>query len=82
MQTTYVVTGTLNDDRTVTLDEALLLEPMKVRLAVEPLAPKQSRPYVEVIAEIRQQQKARGHVPATPEEVHAYLQAERHSWDD
>ncbi len=82
MQTTYVVTGMLNADRTVTLDEALPLEPMKVRLAVEPLAPKLPRPYAEVIAEIRQQQKARGHVSATPEEIHAYLQAERDSWDD
>lgn len=82
MQTAYVVTGTLNDDRTVTLDETLPLEPMKVRLLVEPLAPKQPRPHAEVIAEIRQQQKARGHVPATPEEIHAYLKAERDSWDD
>lgn len=80
MQTTYVVTGTLNDDRTVTLDEALPLEPMKVRLSVEPLAPKQIRPHDEVIAEIWARQKARGHQPPTREEVDAYIQAERDSW--
>ncbi len=39
MQTNYVVTGMLNADRTVTLDEALPLEPMKVRLIITPLEP-------------------------------------------
>ena len=37
METAYIVTGTLTDQNTVTLDEALPLTPMKVRLAVEPL---------------------------------------------
>ncbi len=82
MQTAYIVTGTLNDDRTVTLDEALPLAPMKVKLSVEPLTPKLPRPHAEVIAQIRQWQKARGHVPPTREEIDAYLQAERDSWDD
>jgi hypothetical protein len=82
MQTAYVVTGTLNADQTVTLDEALPLEPMKMRLAVEPLRPKQTRSHKEVITEIRQRQKARGYVPPTREEVDAYIQAERDSWDD
>jgi hypothetical protein len=82
METAYIVTGTLNDDRTVTLDEALPLGPMRVRLAVEPLEPKQPRSHEEFIRELRQRQKARGHVPRTREEVDAYLQAERDSWDD
>jgi hypothetical protein len=43
---------------------------------------KAPRPHDEVIAEIRQRQKARGHIPATREEIDAYLQAERDSWDD
>jgi hypothetical protein len=42
METEYIVTGTLTDARTVTLDEALPLAPqptpVKVRLSVEPLS--------------------------------------------
>ncbi len=82
MQTAYIITGTLNDDQTVTLDEALPLKPMKVRLSVEPLMPTQPRPHDEVIAEIHARQKARGHVPRTREEIDADLQAERDSWGD
>ena len=82
MQTAYIITGTLNDDQTVTLDEALPLKPMKVRLSIEPLAPSHPRPHDEVIAEIWARQKARGHVPSTREEIDTYLQAERDSWED
>jgi hypothetical protein len=82
MQTAYIVTGTLNDDRTVTLDEALPLEPMKVRLAIEPLAPKPSRAHDEVIADIWERQQRRGYQPPTRAEVDAYLNAERDCWDE
>lgn len=82
MNNTYIVTGTLTDERTVTLDEALplTLTPMKVRLVVGPLRSAPQRPYLEVMADIRQRQQARGHQPPTREEVDAYLQAERDSW--
>ncbi len=33
----YVVTGTLTDEHTVTLDEALPLAPTRVRVVVEPV---------------------------------------------
>ena len=88
METEYIVTGTLTDERTVTLDEALPLAlqptPIKVRLAIEPLPvePPAKCTHAEVIAEIRERQKARGFQPSTREEVDAYLQAERDSWDD
>jgi hypothetical protein len=82
METAYIVTGTLTDEHTVKLDEALPLAQGKVRLSVEPLAPKLPRPHDEVIAEIRQRQRARGHKPATRAEIDAYLQAERDSWED
>ena len=78
----YVVTGTLTDEHTVTLDEALPLGPTRVRLVVEPLQPTSKRPYVEVIAEIRERQRARGHQPPTREEVDTYLQRERDSWGE
>lgn len=84
MEIAYIVTGTLTDQTTVTLDEALPLTPMKVRLAVEPLPgePPAKRTHAEVLAEIREQQRARGHQPRTREEIDAYLQAERDSWND
>ena len=82
MHNAYIVTGTLTDAHTVTLDEALPLTPMKVRLVVEPLAPASQRPYQEVIAEIRERQRARGHQPLTREEVDNYLRAERDSWGE
>jgi len=82
MQTAYITTGTLNDDQTVTLDEALPLEPMKVRLSIEPLTPRPSRTHDEVIAEIWERQQRRGYQPPTRAEVDAYLNAERESWDE
>ena len=84
MQNAYVVTGTLTDGHTVTLDEALPLTSMKVRLVIEPLATPEKRvlPHREVMAEIRERQRARGFQPPTPEEVDAYLQGERDSWDE
>lgn len=84
METAYIVTGTLTDQNTVTLDEALPLTPMKVRLSVEPLPIEKTakRTHAEVIAEIRERQRARGHQPRTRQEIDADLQAERDSWDD
>lgn len=82
MQTAYIITGTLNDDLTITLDEALPLKSTKVRLSIEPLAPAAPRPHDEVIAEIRVRQQARGYVAPTRGEVDVYIQAERDSWED
>lgn len=77
----YAVMGTLTDDHTVTLDEALPLSSTRVRVMVEPLRQPVRRMYLEVMAEIRQRQLARGHQPPTREEVDVYLAAERDSWD-
>ncbi|MGH7964894.1 MAG: hypothetical protein ACRERD_24280 [Candidatus Binatia bacterium] len=82
MHNTYIVTGTLTDAQTVTLDEALPLSPTKVRLTVEPLALTSQRSYQEVVAAIHERQRIRGHQPPTKEEVDTYLQAERQSWED
>lgn len=82
MQKSYVVTGTLTDNRTVALDEALPLTTTKVRVVVEPVPAQRQRPFAEVIAEIRTSQAARGYQPPTAEEVDAYIRAERESWDD
>lgn len=76
----YVLTGTLKDDQTVTLDEALPQNSGRVRLTLELLRPEPQKPYGEVLAAIRQRQRARGHQPRTREEVDAYLKSERESW--
>jgi hypothetical protein len=81
MHNAYIVTGTLTDAQTVTLDEALPLTPTRVRLVVEPLLPASPCQYQEVMAEIRERQRVRGHQPPSREEVDAYLQAERESWE-
>jgi len=82
MRNAYIVMGMLTDAHTVTLDEALPLTPTKVRLVVEPLSPASQRPYHEVVAEIRDRQRARSHQPPTREEVDSYLRAERDSWGE
>jgi hypothetical protein len=82
MRNAYIVTGTLTNSRTVTLDEALPLAPAKkVRLVVEPLLAKSERPYQEIMSEIRKRQHDRGHQPSVKEEVDKYLQSKRSYWE-
>jgi len=82
MGSKYAVTGTLTDHHTVTLDKALPLPKMKVRLLVEPIESTPQRRYQEVMAEIRAQQQARGHRAPTRQEVDAILRVERQSWGE
>lgn len=83
MQNAYVVTGNLTDGRTVTLNEALPVLNGRVRVVVELIdSPPPQRPIQEVMAEIYERQRQRGHKPRTKEEVDADLQAERDSWDN
>ena len=82
MQGSYIVTGVLTDKQTVKLDEPVPLSPMKVRVMVEPLRSRGQRPYIEVMAEIREGQHNRGHRPPTPDQVARYLRAERESWGE
>ena len=83
MATAYTRTGMLTDGRTVALDEAVPLEAGPVRLVVEPIAePKGPRPFGEVLAEIHERQRLRGHRPPTREQVDEWIRAERESWED
>jgi hypothetical protein len=82
MTQSYVVTGTVTDARTVTLDEPLPIESQRVRIIVAPVTPTPKRPYLEVMEELRRDLRERGHTPRTKEEVDAYLQAERDSWNE
>jgi hypothetical protein len=82
MQQAYVVTGSLTDGQTLKLDEALPWVRGKVRVTIEVIPATSTEPLEEFMARLHQQQKERGHVPPTREEVDAYLKAERESWDD
>jgi len=82
MQNAYIVTGTMTNARTVTLDEALPLTlSKKVRLVIEPLLSRSERSYQEIISEIRKRQHDRGHQPLVKEEIDKYLQFERGNWE-
>ena len=82
MQQAYVVTGSVVDGQTLHLDEALPVGTGKVRVIVEVVETAARSPYMEVMAEIRADQQARGFAPPTREDVDASLKAERESWDD
>ena len=68
MRHAYIVTGTLTDAYTLTLDEAMPLMSQKVRVVVEPLVTTSPRPDREVMATIRARQQARAHQPPTRNE--------------
>ena len=67
MATPYVVTGTLSKGRLVELDEALPLAEGRVRVTIVPLSARKVRPVRDVLAEIHEEQRLRGHVPPTRE---------------
>lgn len=75
------MTGTITDERTVTQDEALPATSVKFRLVVEPLTSTPELSYQETLALIQERQRERGYSPPTREEVDAYLENERSSWE-
>src|SRR5438067_1466666 len=77
MRHAYIVTGTLTDAYSLTLDEAIPLMSQQVRVVVEPLVTTSPRPYRDVMSTIRARQQARAHQPPTREEVDAAVRAER-----
>jgi hypothetical protein len=77
----FIVTGSLTDAQTLKLDEPFPLTLGKVRVIVE-LLPHSPGDYEKFMAELRERQRRRGHVPRTREEIDASLKAERDSWDD
>ena len=86
MPNTYVVTGTLTNANTVTLDEPLPVSTVpenavKVRVVIETLPTTRSQSPQKALDEIWARQRMRGHQPPTAEEVDAYLQTERDSWE-
>ncbi len=81
MAQVYQVTGELTDSCHVTLDEPIPLPAGKVTVTVEQIPGASKADLVAFERALRERQQARGHVPRTKEEIDAYLNAERDSWD-
>ena len=82
MTNAYVVTGTLNDGTTITLDETLPAVGGKVRVTVEVVGSPPVSSFHDVMRQIWDDQRRRGHVPRSAEEIQAQIRAERDSWGD
>ncbi|MBL8866172.1 MAG: hypothetical protein JNK93_11495 [Planctomycetia bacterium] len=82
MNTNYTATGTLVDGRTVTLHKSIPLAPGPVRVVVEELSTNNRRSFQEVIEEVWNDQRQRGVVPPSAEEVDRRICDERESWND
>jgi hypothetical protein len=74
-------TGQFTDGHTLKLDDALPIIAGKVRVTVEQILDHPKSDLIAFERELRARQQARGHVPRTKEEIDAYLEAERNSWD-
>ncbi len=82
MQEAYVVTGSLTDSRTITLDEPVPLAGGKVRVIVQAAGAPPKMSHDEFLTWLRGRHEACGALPRTREEVDASLRAERESWND
>ena len=77
-ETQAVVDGTLRPDGTLVLDERPNLPPGRVRVTMQAVtAPQPSLGLMERMQAVWADQKARGHVPRTREEIDAELNALR-----
>ena len=83
MTTIYTVTGTLRDNRVVTLDESIPLYSQRVRLTVEPLPQEiaDGQRFLNTLHAIRDKLAATGYQLRTKEEIDAQIRAERESWE-
>ena len=84
MTNAYVLNGTLTDAQTVRLSEPLPVTSGEVRVTVEIAATEKKvvPEILKVIAKIHEEQRLRGHVPPTAEEVQEYIRGEREGWKD
>ncbi len=81
MKTSYVITGKVVSPNQVQLDEALPLEGAAVRVTVEPLENQEVRSVLDVMAQIRERQKERGHQPPSKRDVDTSVAHERNGWE-
>lgn len=86
-ESSATVSGTLNGDGTLVLDEQLRLPPGRVQITVRPAvehAPQVPTGHTmwDTLEKIWADQEARGHVPPTLEEVKARIAELRDEWDE
>lgn len=81
MTQAYVLTGHLENARSLALDEPLPLTHGRVRVTVQPMRETAPQSGSRVLEQIWAANAKTGHVPPTKEEVDGYLDAERASWD-
>ena len=81
MSQSFQVTGELIDPQMVKLDQPIPAAPGKVRVTVELLSGEKGSNLNEFMERMWEQQRSRGHVPRTKEEIDAHLNTERDSWD-
>jgi hypothetical protein len=80
MRSAYVVTGHLKGTHTVELDETLPVSSARVRVVLEVLSSPSATSHNEVLAQIHDRQRKRGHQPPSRAEVDAQIEEERNSW--
>lgn len=71
------IQGTVKPDGSLQLDEKVTLPAGRVQVLVQPLTPPESHPFFEAMERIWAEQRARGHVPRTVEEIEAEREAMR-----
>lgn len=81
MPQSFQVTGELVDRQLVKLDQPIPLPPGRVRVTVEVLPAEKGLNLREFMERMWAEQLGRGHSPSTKEEIDAYLNAERDSWE-
>ncbi|HTU22959.1 MAG TPA: hypothetical protein VMG10_33280 [Gemmataceae bacterium] len=71
------IQGTLRDDGTLVLDDKPNLRPGRVKVTVEPMPDYMETEIWQFFERLWAEQRARGHVPRTKEEIDAELEAAR-----
>lgn len=81
--TVLTVPGTITADGALKLDEKLNLPPGRVTVTVQPTAvPPTNDPFLQTMERIWAEQRARGQVPRSVEEIEAEREEFRREWDE
>lgn len=82
-QESVILRGRVLDDGSLELDSPVTLTPGPVEVVVRSLMSKpQGEDVMEVLARIRAEQAASGHVPRSAEEIDAYVRGLRDEWEE
>lgn len=81
MSDRFEITGHMIDGQTVALDRPIPISGDVNIVVVPRQTTEPSESLAEFLDRIHADQKARGHVPPTREEVERYIEEERNSWD-